>query len=350
MVAVFARAAVGFVLGLRVCVGVSRKLREPACGVAFTSAELWSAEPWPLGLSGLQTSGAISVGVCHASSLSPGARHLRACPRDRLLPLPGTPSPARLLEGVLRAAGVLKSLTWSRKGKRWGKRHRVICRALLAGSGRRGGLVLFRCGPASHSYCLALCWLRSHVGRSGVGPQLGRAAVVVLFFAVPSGCRVLTPDCCFGNPFLGAVRGGTGRCSSLTSWSVRGAGWFCLWALDLVETLVSRSRSGVSMSFFVSAGVCRGLLLHVFDSAGSTGVVFGLTRVVVEAVVLLPLVGVPAALAGKGLVIPTEPCSRNKQKAKKPKAMVATWSDSDQSSSEAKEPKKEECGLMAIED
>ncbi|MQL79281.1 hypothetical protein Taro_011714 [Colocasia esculenta] len=53
--------------------------------------------------------------------------------------------------------------------------------------------------------------------------------------SVLSGCRVLTPDCCFDNPFLGAIRGGTGRCSSLTSWSVRGAGWFCLWVLDLVK-------------------------------------------------------------------------------------------------------------------
>ncbi|MQL92663.1 hypothetical protein Taro_025292 [Colocasia esculenta] len=35
---------------------------------------------------------------------------------------------------------------------------------------------------------------------------------------------------------------------------------------------------------------------------------------------------------------------------KEPKPMVATWSASDQSSSEAEEPKKEECGLMAIED
>ncbi|MQL77270.1 hypothetical protein Taro_009676 [Colocasia esculenta] len=40
MVAVFARAAVGFVLDLCVRVGVSRRLREPACGVAFTGAGL----------------------------------------------------------------------------------------------------------------------------------------------------------------------------------------------------------------------------------------------------------------------------------------------------------------------
>ncbi|MQL68205.1 hypothetical protein Taro_000484 [Colocasia esculenta] len=41
----FARAAFGFVVGLCVRVGVSRRLREPACGVAFTGVELWSAEP-----------------------------------------------------------------------------------------------------------------------------------------------------------------------------------------------------------------------------------------------------------------------------------------------------------------
>ncbi|MQM20355.1 hypothetical protein Taro_053373 [Colocasia esculenta] len=34
---------------------------------------------------------------------------------------------------------------------------------------------------------------------------------------------------------LGAVRGGTDVCGFLTLWCVRGLGWFCLWALDLVE-------------------------------------------------------------------------------------------------------------------
>ncbi|MQM08806.1 hypothetical protein Taro_041666 [Colocasia esculenta] len=45
VVAVFARAAVGFVLGLRICVGVSRSLREPACGVAIISARLLPVDP-----------------------------------------------------------------------------------------------------------------------------------------------------------------------------------------------------------------------------------------------------------------------------------------------------------------
>ncbi|MQM06270.1 hypothetical protein Taro_039092 [Colocasia esculenta] len=68
-----------------------------------------------------------------------------------------------------------------------------------------------------------------------------------------SGCLVLTPDCYFGNLFLGAGCGGTVECSSMTSWSAR-------------------------------------------------GVVFGLTQVVVEAVVLLLLVGVPASLLVFGSV------------------------------------------------
>ncbi|MQL82673.1 hypothetical protein Taro_015156 [Colocasia esculenta] len=44
VVAIFARAAVGFVLGLRIQVVMSRRLREPTCCVAFTGARLWSAE------------------------------------------------------------------------------------------------------------------------------------------------------------------------------------------------------------------------------------------------------------------------------------------------------------------
>ncbi|MQL96604.1 hypothetical protein Taro_029285 [Colocasia esculenta] len=69
---------------------------------------------------------------------SPGARHLRACLRDRLLPLPGAPIPGRLLKGVLQAAGVLEPLTQSNRGKRWGQQRCVICRALLSGLVLRG--------------------------------------------------------------------------------------------------------------------------------------------------------------------------------------------------------------------
>ncbi|MQL84928.1 hypothetical protein Taro_017441 [Colocasia esculenta] len=40
----FTRAVIEFVVGLRVCVGMSRGLREPTCGMTFTGAGLWSAK------------------------------------------------------------------------------------------------------------------------------------------------------------------------------------------------------------------------------------------------------------------------------------------------------------------
>ncbi|MQL94780.1 hypothetical protein Taro_027442, partial [Colocasia esculenta] len=78
--------------------------------------------------------------------------------------------------------------------------------------------------------------MSSSVGLVGFASWAVFSALRVL-----SGCLVRAPDCCFGNPFLGAVRGGTGVCSSLTSWHVKGAGWFCLWALYLVEVLGGRA-------------------------------------------------------------------------------------------------------------
>ncbi|MQL98907.1 hypothetical protein Taro_031623 [Colocasia esculenta] len=98
-------------------------------------------------------------------------------------------------------------------------------------------VALFRCGPASPSYCLTLRWFRSRVGRLGVGPQLGRAAVVH----------------------------------------------------------------------------AEGCFRIMFDSAGSAGVVSSPTLVVGHGVALFHyfvVLCIPAAMAGKGLVIPTEPCSR----------------------------------------
>ncbi|MQL75922.1 hypothetical protein Taro_008312, partial [Colocasia esculenta] len=46
----FARATVEFVVSLHVRVGVSRRLREPTCGVAFTGAGLWPTEPVEVGI------------------------------------------------------------------------------------------------------------------------------------------------------------------------------------------------------------------------------------------------------------------------------------------------------------
>ncbi|MQM05304.1 hypothetical protein Taro_038110 [Colocasia esculenta] len=86
----------------------------------------------------------------------------------------------------------------------------------------------------SPSQCLALRWFQSRIARVGMGPQLGRVAV---WFPLCEFSRVscVDTDPCFYRPFLGAVRGGTRGCSSLTSWSVQSLEWFYLWALDLVE-------------------------------------------------------------------------------------------------------------------
>ncbi|MQL78626.1 hypothetical protein Taro_011057 [Colocasia esculenta] len=92
-----------------------------------------------------------------------------------------------------------------------------------------------------------------------------------------NGCRA--PDYYFGNSFLGAVYGGTGVCSSLTSWRARGAGWFCLWALDLVELFLPNLVEVRD----VGACVVR-LWFHVVASVFR--VVFGPTRVVVEFLLL----------------------------------------------------------------
>ncbi|MQM14779.1 hypothetical protein Taro_047713 [Colocasia esculenta] len=109
------------------------------------------------------------------------------------------------------------------------------------------------------------------------------------------------PNYCFGNQFLGVVCCGTRVCSSLTSWSARGARWFCLRALDRVEVDIWLFLPNFVEVQDVGACVLR-LWSHVValvyaevftsacvDSAGSAGVIFGLTRVVVEAFTLFPL-------------------------------------------------------------
>ncbi|MQL90144.1 hypothetical protein Taro_022730 [Colocasia esculenta] len=101
----------------------------------------------------------------------------------------------------------------------------------------------------------------------------GLVVLVVTAVHVVSKCASLPqparhPTAVFYNPFLGAVRGGTGVCSSLTLWRVRDSGWFCLWDLNLEEC------------------VPRCCFCIVFDSAGFAGVVFGPTLVVGRGVTL----------------------------------------------------------------
>ncbi|MQM17284.1 hypothetical protein Taro_050254 [Colocasia esculenta] len=89
---------------------------------------------------------------------------------------------------------------------------------------------------------------------------VGLLCLVVSALRVLSGYLVLAPNRWFGNPFLGAVHGGTGVCSSLTSWRVHGPGWFFLWALDVVEVEVAvpGGETPFSLGCLVSLGVTPG--------------------------------------------------------------------------------------------
>ncbi|MQL87128.1 hypothetical protein Taro_019667 [Colocasia esculenta] len=160
---------------------------------------------WPLGLSGLRASGAVSVGGCHASSLSPGARHLRTYPRDRLLLLPGTPIPGRLCQRELSGRwGVLESdLEWRNRSE--------------GENGRSQRLVSWRSG-----LCVLLL--------AACGGGLCALVVSEFLTMFPSACRGFAFALCCSGPTLVAGRG---------------------------VTLV--------------ASAC-------VDSAGSAGLVFGLTR------------------------------------------------------------------------
>ncbi|MQL97115.1 hypothetical protein Taro_029801 [Colocasia esculenta] len=131
---------------------------------------------------------------------SPGAWHLRACPRsERLLPLLGTPvlvSLLRVAPGYERArVGSPRERTLELRRKRW-----------------------FRIAtPLSH--CLSLRWFRSHVVVLGMRPQLGQAAVLrVLCVSMAAlsrpcagaeaGARLASRACGLRVPLLAASGGG----------------------------------------------------------------------------------------------------------------------------------------------
>ncbi|MQL86395.1 hypothetical protein Taro_018920 [Colocasia esculenta] len=76
---------------------------------------------------------------------------------------------------------------------------------------------------------------------SGVKPQLGQAAVLrVLCVSVAALSRPCTE---VESRSWVPVRGGTGECAFPTLRCVRGLGWFCLWALNLVEVRKLRPTS-----------------------------------------------------------------------------------------------------------
>ncbi|MQM20246.1 hypothetical protein Taro_053264 [Colocasia esculenta] len=183
--------------------------------------------------------------------VSGSAPHLRACPVQRLSPFLGTP----ILGSLLREFSGLRACS------------------------------------ISPSHCLALRWFQSRVGRVGMGPQLGQAAVVgcvvlgcgslaslylgslvALAYTVVVAWPCLVSVGSVGHPTAVSVAHSlvlsvvAPVCSSLNSWRVQSPGWFCLWALDLVEVwdvgaCVVRFGSHVVALVFrellVSAGACR---------------------------------------------------------------------------------------------
>ncbi|MQM12953.1 hypothetical protein Taro_045874 [Colocasia esculenta] len=165
----------------------------------------------------------------------------------------------------------------------------------------------------SLSHCLSLRWFRSHVVVLGVRPQLGQAAVLrvsrvlggsispfagaeagvglasrgrrrrIPLLAASGGGLVAVllwaslvwpcADPCFWwfllrcpldsvVPFWVPVRGGIGECGFPTWWRVQGPGWFCLWALDLMEVEVAVLAGSFLLSEF--------LLLCPVRDCGST--------------------------------------------------------------------------------
>ncbi|MQM11069.1 hypothetical protein Taro_043971, partial [Colocasia esculenta] len=161
-------------------------------------------------------------------------------------------------------------------------------------------VVLVRCGPASPSHCLALHWFQSCVGRqestaskleewtvcpplSFLWRWLGCSCVSVFLTLFPrmvlSRCLVQAPNCYFGNPFLGAVRGGTGVSEVAVPSGEMSFSLGCLVSLGVTPgcSFPTLWRSGMLVLCLASACV---------DSVGSAEVVFGLTQVVVEFLLL----------------------------------------------------------------
>ncbi|MQM11161.1 hypothetical protein Taro_044065, partial [Colocasia esculenta] len=172
----------------------------------------------------------------------------------RLKALAGSPFPSfwhflPFSFSSLRRRGLILLLRWLELGDAGGG----SCGAWSGGEERGGGsrgLVKVPLGFGSFNFVVAF------VGDHGMWiPSVGLLADVVTTEHIATSEKV--------SPWFDATLSQHGwPCSFLTSWSVRGAGWFCLWTLNLVE------------------------LPHVFDSVGSAGVAFGLTQVVVEFLLL----------------------------------------------------------------
>ncbi|MQL73275.1 hypothetical protein Taro_005632 [Colocasia esculenta] len=158
---------------------------------------------------------------CACSACSPGAWHLRACPIQRLSPLPGTLILGSLLRECSRLGDteVVEAVLFPARPRQSFVSLPLSALVLKPRSGaRHGAATLPGCGVA----CVLVVFCGGSVslfrrggGRSQVGEQREWQS------------RSLVP-----------IHGGTSVCGFPTLWCVQGPGWFCLWALDLVEGLV----------------------------------------------------------------------------------------------------------------
>ncbi|MQL78137.1 hypothetical protein Taro_010559 [Colocasia esculenta] len=169
--------------------------------------------------------------ICIASGVSvdPGAWHLRACLVQWLSPLPGTPVLGILLREYsgLRACSSWQ-LTWQTLEQR----------------GKRG------LDSGAESFAELSC-----LGRDAEVVEAGRQELDWRAEGVNdvSPSWLLAVEACL-------VRGGTSVCGFPALWHVHSSGWFCLWALDLVEVYGGRACGETSFSpgcCVVSTGVPR---------------------------------------------------------------------------------------------
>ncbi|MQM22001.1 hypothetical protein Taro_055048 [Colocasia esculenta] len=136
---------------------------------------------------------------------------LEGLSRSEVVSISRDPHPREPVEGVLQATSVLKLAA---KLADFGAEGKTVVDSSVEQESAAGELEVWTvCPPLAAS-----------------GSGLVALIVTAFLMLLPS-----APNCCFRNLFLGAVCGDTDVRSSLTSWRVRGPGWFCLWALDLVE-------------------------------------------------------------------------------------------------------------------
>ncbi|MQL92754.1 hypothetical protein Taro_025383 [Colocasia esculenta] len=201
-----------------------------------------------------------------------------------------------LFKGVLRAAGELESTDSGSRGESSGGQwHRVVCRALLAESGTPRW---FGCSSGADQLVLLTASL-------GVGS--GATSRCQAWGCSSAGLRWCVCCVLYGGSLASLFQGGCRQ--ELVAGKQRSGRRVLLLAANGGGFGCSCCDDVFSCCFQVHA---EGCFCIVSDFAGSAGVVYGPTLVVGRGVtlfrrfvLLLIFVGVPAALASKGLVIPT---------------------------------------------